>query len=91
MNEPHDFPVPSNTWFADLQQVIDAIRGTGAGQLILVTNSRGSDVDHWNVYAPNGGPLDSDAALAITDSAGNYAFDMHAYQDRVQRPRTRPG
>jgi endoglucanase len=61
--------------------VIDAIRGTGAGQLILVPNSRGSDVEHWDTYAPNGGPLDSEAALAITDSAGNCAFDMHAYQN----------
>jgi endoglucanase len=46
-----------------------------------VPNSRGSDVDHWDTYAPNGGSLDSEAALAITDSMDNYAFDMHAYQD----------
>jgi endoglucanase len=81
MNEPHDFPVPSDTWFSNIQLVIDAIRGTGADQLILVPNSRGSDVDHWDTYAPNGGSLDSVAALSITDSADNYAFDMHAYQD----------
>jgi endoglucanase len=79
MNEPHDFPVISDTWFSNSQSVIDAIRGTGADQLILVPNSRGSDVDHWAVYAPNGGSLDSVAALTIADS--NYAFDMHAYQD----------
>jgi len=81
MNEPHDFPVISDTWFSNSQSIIDAIRGTGADQLILVPNSRGSDVDHWATYAPNGGSLDSVAALAITDSASNYAFDMHAYQD----------
>ena len=86
MNEPHDFPVASDTWFADIQTVIDAIRATGADQLILVPNSRGSDVDHWSSYAPNGGPLDSVAALAITDSANNYAFDMHAYQDQPSSP-----
>jgi endoglucanase len=79
MNEPHDFPVTSDVWFADLQQVIDAIRGAGAEQLVLVPNSRGSDVGHWDTYAPNGGPLDSVAALAITDSGNNYAFDVHAY------------
>lgn len=77
MNEPHDFPVRSDVWFSDLQKVIDAIRGTGATQLILVPNSRGSDVKHWTEYAPNGGPLDSDAAKVIKDH--NYAFDMHAY------------
>lgn len=81
MNEPHDFPMTSTVWFAGVQTVINAIRATGSTHLILVPNSRGSDVDHWSVYAPNGGPLDSVAALAITDSANNYAFDMHAYQD----------
>jgi endoglucanase len=81
MNEPHDYPVPSDTWFAQLQQVIDAIRAAGADQLVLVPNSRGSDVDHWETYAPNGGPLDSKAALLVTDSADNYAFDMHSYLD----------
>jgi endoglucanase len=86
MNEPHDFPVTSDDWFAKIQTVIAAIRGAGADQLILVPNSRGSDVDHWDTYAPNGGSLDSKAALVITDSANNYAFDMHAYQDDPSSP-----
>jgi endoglucanase len=82
MNEPHDFPLDATTWFAGIQTVMNAIRATGSTHLILVPNSRGSDVDHWDVYAPNlGTVLDSVAALAITDSANNYAFDMHAYQD----------
>jgi hypothetical protein len=80
MNEPHDFPLTSTEWFAGVQTVMDAIRATGAQHLILVPNSRASDVDHWSTYAPNGGPVDAVAALAITDSANNYAFDMHAYQ-----------
>jgi len=86
MNEPHDFSVISDSWFAKIQTVMDAIRATGAEQLILVPNSCGSDVDHWNTYAPNGGSLDSVAALAISDSADNYAFDMHAYQDFPSSP-----
>lgn len=86
MNEPHDFHVPAEDWFARVQKVIDAIRATGAGQLILVPNSRGSDVDHWDKYPPNGGALDSEAALAISDAAGNCAFDMHAYQDDPSSP-----
>lgn len=88
MNEPHDFPMVSTVWFAGVQTVINAIRATGSTQLILVPNSRGSDVDHWSTYSPNmssvtdsTNPTDSVAALAITDSAGNYAFDMHSYQD----------
>lgn len=72
--------IPSDIWFACLQQVIYAVRGTGADQLILVPNSRGSDVSHWDQWSPLGGPLDSEAALAITDtSVDNYAFDVHAY------------
>jgi endoglucanase len=86
MNEPHDFPLTSESWFAAIQTVIDAIRTTGAAQLILVPNSRGSDVTHWNTYAPNGGALDSEAALAIVDPANNVAFDMHAYLDEPDAP-----
>lgn len=81
MNEPHDFPVTSDVWFSNIQTVINAIRSTGAGHLILVPNSRGSDVEHWDAYSPNGGKLDSIAALAIADPLDNFAFDMHAYQD----------
>jgi endoglucanase len=80
MNEPHDLPVISDTWFSNIQTVMDAIRATGSDQLILVPNSRGSDVDHWDTCAPNGGSLDRVATLAVTDSAGNCACDMHAYQ-----------
>ena len=81
MNESHDFNRTSNGWFADINTLIAAIRAAGSTQLILVPNSRSSDVTHWSAYAPNGGDLDSVAALAITDSANNYAYDMHAYQD----------
>lgn len=80
MNESHDFNRTSNGWFADVNTLIAAIRATGSTHLILVPNSRSSDVDHWSTYAPNGGDLDSVAALAIADSANNYAYDMHAYQ-----------
>ncbi|AKF85101.1 hypothetical protein MFUL124B02_09380 [Myxococcus fulvus 124B02] len=79
MNEPHDLPMNSTTWFSGIQTVINAVRATGSTQLILVPNTRGSDVGHWHTWAPGGGPLDSVAALAITDSANNYAFDMHSY------------
>ncbi|NTX52197.1 glycoside hydrolase family 5 protein [Myxococcus sp. CA039A] len=79
MNEPHDLPMTSTTWFAGIQTVMNAVRATGSTQLILVPNTRASDVGHWHTWAPGGGPLDSVAALSITDSANNYAFDMHSY------------
>jgi endoglucanase len=81
MNEPHDFPMTSTAWFAGVQKVVNGIRSVGAGQTILIPNSRGSDVSHWSSYAPNGGPVDAVAALSITDSANNIAYDMHAYND----------
>lgn len=88
MNEPHDFPMNSTNHFAGQQAVLNSIRSTGSTNLILIANTRGSDIDHWSSYSPgdlvlgagNGGPKDSVAALAITDSANNYAFDMHTYQ-----------
>jgi endoglucanase len=80
MNESHDFNRTSNGWFADINTLIAAIRATGATHLILVPNSRSSDVTHWTTYSPNGGDLDSVAALSVTDSANNYAYDMHAYE-----------
>jgi len=81
MNEPHDLPIVTDDWFKSIQAVINAIRATGATQLVLVPNSRGSDVTHWDEYAPgpSGGSKDSEAARTITDSVNNYAFDMHAY------------
>ncbi|MCP3097796.1 glycoside hydrolase family 5 protein [Myxococcus sp. K15C18031901] len=79
MNEPHDLPMTSTTWFSGIQTVMNAVRATGSTQLILVPNTRASDVGHWHTWAPGGGPLDSVAALAITDSANNHAFDMHSY------------
>jgi endoglucanase len=78
------YKIPSDIWFACLQQVIYGIRRTGADQLILVPNSHGSDVEHWNsdVWHPLGGPKDSIAALTIQDtSVDNLAFDMHQYRN----------
>jgi endoglucanase len=89
MNEPHDLIMTSTTFFAGFNTVIAAIRATGSKHLVIVPNTRGSDITHWDTYSPgdirlgagNGGPLDSVAALAVTDSADNYAFSIHQYQD----------
>lgn len=80
MNESHDFPVTSTNYVTMINAQIAAIRATGATNLILVPNSRSSDVEHWSTYSPNGGPLDSVAFLDIVDSANNVAYDMHSYQ-----------
>lgn len=80
MNEPHDMASMNSTaLFASFNAQIAAIRGTGAKQLIHVSNSEGSEVTHWNVWSPNGGPLDSVAALDVVDSENNFAFEHHCY------------
>jgi endoglucanase len=67
--------------FAGYQAVLNAVRATGATQLVLFPNTRSSDTHHWSTWWPQGGPpLDSDAALRVTDSANNLAFDMHSYE-----------
>jgi endoglucanase len=61
--------------------VLNAVRTTGATQLILFPNTRSSDAHHWSTWAPQGGPPDSVAALSVTDAANNFAFDMHSYTE----------
>ncbi len=89
MNEPHDLVMTSTSFFAGTQTVMNAIRTVDRSHMIIVPNTRASDIDHWSSYSPGdivlgagkGGPLDSIAALAITDSANNYAFDTHIYYE----------
>lgn len=77
MNEQHDAhpSLDSTAIFAGYQTVEKAIRATGAKQMILFPNTRSSDTSHWSKYSPQGGPLDRDAAVNVTDSV----FDMHSY------------
>ncbi len=81
MNESHDFPITSDAYFGMVNAQIAAVRATGATNLVIVPNSRASDITHWASFAPNGGSLDSVAALTVTDSANNYAFVVHQYDD----------
>jgi endoglucanase len=81
MNEQHDASssLDSTAIFAGYQTVLNAVRATGATQLILFPNTRSSDTHHWSTWSPQDGPLDAVAALSVTDSADNLAFDMHSY------------
>jgi endoglucanase len=71
----------STAIFAGYQTALDAVRATGATQLVLFPNTRSSDTHHWSTWSPQGGPLDSVAALSVTDGANNLAFDMHSYTE----------
>jgi endoglucanase len=93
MNEPHDFGRTCSQWIADQNDIVAAIRGAGAKQLVLYGNTRASDVTHWNSYTANqdyftahglGSAGGTDQAqfdaTAIVDPANNFALDMHQYE-----------
>lgn len=82
MNEQHDAAgtLDSTAIFGGYQDVLNALRSTGATQLVLFPNTRSSDTHHWSTWSPEGGPLDSAIAAKVVDPANNLAYDMHSYQ-----------
>jgi endoglucanase len=77
MNEPHD--MATETWRDAAQIALNAIRATGATNLVLVPGNGWSGTHSWlqNWYGtPNGTAL-----LGITDPASNFAFEVHQYLD----------
>ena len=74
MNEPHD-QAPGD-WLHSAQAAIDAIRGAGAWQEILVPGTYYSQGGTWLSRG-------NAAAFAdhITDSANNFTFEIHQYND----------
>jgi endoglucanase len=83
MNEPHDMSTnvsfSTETWRDAAQQAINAIRLTGATNLILVPGNAYTGAQSWlqTWYGtPNG-----TAMLGITDPANHFAFEVHQYLD----------
>lgn len=77
MNEPNT--MPTEQWRDSAQAAINAIRATGATNLILVPGNAWTGAHSWldNWYGtPNGS-----AMLSITDPGNNFAFDVHQYLD----------
>ncbi|WCE05931.1 glycoside hydrolase family 5 protein [Pseudoxanthomonas sp. JBR18] len=79
MNEPYG--VDAVTWAASAQAGIDAIRATGARNLILVPGVAWTGAHSWTNASAGGGTSNADALLTITDSANNIAFEVHQYMD----------
>lgn len=78
MNEPHG--LPASTWRGIAAAAIEAIRGTGAKNLILVPGVAWTGAHSWT-----GGPYGEPNAVALRglkDPAGNMAFEVHQYFDR---------
>jgi endoglucanase len=74
MGEPHD-QTPGN-WLHSAQAAIDAIRGAGAGNEILVPGTYYSQGGTW--LSRGNAALFADH---ITDPANNFAFEVHQYTD----------
>ncbi|PZP63618.1 MAG: cellulase [Pseudoxanthomonas spadix] len=80
MNEPHD--IGANDWAAAAQAAIDAIRGTGAKNLILVPGTAWSGAHSWNNASAGRGVSNGDALAGLKDPANRLAFEAHQYLDR---------
>lgn len=76
MNEPHK--QTAKDWAKFAQSGIDAIRNTGADQLILVPGTRWSGMHSWLKGGENS---NASALVNIKDPLDNYAYEMHQYFD----------
>lgn len=77
VNEPHD--IPTEQWVSAANAAIVGIRGTGATNLILVPGNGWTGAHSWS--SSYYGTPNATALLQITDSANNYAFEVHQYLD----------
>jgi endoglucanase len=80
MNEPHD--MPTELVLKNDQAIIDAIRATGAQQLILVPGNGFAGAQRWlNETCDTDCKPNAEVLTAIRDPLNNFAFDMHLYFD----------
>ena len=77
MNEPNR--QKAEEWAPMVQAAVDAIRASGAKQLILVPGTRWSGAHTW--LAKDGRLSNAEALRTVRDPADNYVFEMHQYFD----------
>ncbi|MBA3858990.1 MAG: macromolecule metabolism protein [Cyanobacteria bacterium PR.3.49] len=73
-NEPIGGGMTSASWCASSQAAINAIRNTGATNLILVPST------HW-MHPKNFLEVNASEMIKITDPGNNWSYDMHQYFD----------
>ncbi|MEI2733537.1 MAG: glycoside hydrolase family 5 protein [Rhodoblastus sp.] len=76
MNEPHDMPAAA--WAKSAQAAIDAIRATGACNLLLVPGVNWTGAHSWTKDSEHG--VNAQTMRAIRDK-GAHAFEFHQYLD----------
>lgn len=78
MNEPYG--IDADYWARVNQAALDAIRRTGAENLVLLSGTAWSGAHSW--VTPVSGRANADAVRHITDSCKNMAFEVHQYFDQ---------
>lgn len=78
MNEPNG--IGAKDWADAAQAGLDAIRATGARNLVLVPGTAYSGAHSWN-GSWYGGVSNGEALLAVADPANRIAFEAHQYLD----------
>jgi endoglucanase len=78
MNEPHD--IDATAWATAEQATLNAIRGTGAHNLVLISGT-GWDGAHNFTTGENYGTPNAIALANIQDPANNMAIELHQYLD----------
>jgi len=77
MNEPAG--VTAATWFDAAQAGINAIRDSGARNLILVPGTIWTGASHW--FEDQDGGSNAELFEHIVDPGDNFAFEIHQYLD----------
>lgn len=77
MNEPYD--IDADHWARVNQAALNAIRQSGAENLVLLSGTAWSGAHSWQ--SPVNGRSNADALRNITDSCQNMAFEVHQYLD----------
>lgn len=77
MNEPHD--MPTELVLANNQAAIDAIRGAGAANLIIIPGNSWTGGHAWN--DGYGATPNSEVIHQFVDPLNNTAIDIHEYLD----------
>ena len=78
MNEPN--AIDASVWAPIAQSAIDAIRATGARNLILVPGTAYTGAHSWS--SSSYGTPNATALAKIKDPAGNLAVEVHQYLDK---------
>ncbi|KAB5575433.1 glycoside hydrolase superfamily [Coniochaeta sp. 2T2.1] len=77
MNEPHD--MPSSLLLSNLQAAVDAIRASGAKNLIIAPGNSWTGGHAWT---QGGGEATSNFLHKLVDPLNNTAVDVHEYLDQ---------